>query len=643
MINRSQFLSLVRDAFIFSLPLLIAQLYFKYTYLRYGGMEILERAIDTSNLGLMQYLSLYALDIAETFVVLPLLLIIAGLLASKFKFVLFQMVTGVLLLAGVISWTAYHVIGSFPNPSLVVDYFQTLWIEPEIVSPFNVLTTAQLIKAAAILSIGFIPFLFRNWLSRNYLRGTSAIFLLALLLLPVVVFSVTEKQATIFHQGNIQRMVVSMLPDSDVELPDSAGLNIDVLKKIYQNNVYPGKNVVTGPAAGGTVTVAKKTKPNVVFVVLETASLADYNIFSSKVDMPHTSALLKNSLITKKHFSAYPYSIRANFSMFSSIYDMPTRDMMVDFLIDENPITSDALPQVLSREGYVVKYYFPVRLTQGDKERWMLKYLGFDELWEGLKQANTSAAKSRVTNEELMFDEAIKDIAAFSDNSTPFFLSLVTAIGHAPFPAFDENNQLSRSQKIMALKKFLDGLIGKLTASLKKAGQLDNTILVITGDHGVRNKVEDPSINLAYSNHRSYSVPLLIHYPPVFKQVHEVDWVTSHIDVAPTVLSLMGHDASKYLYQGESVLNESLKERVTFFWGGHYFGTNSLHHKGNYYMENIVTGVKLISDDFMFENNGADNHVESVTYDAYDINYTDIMSKQKSIQYKWAAYMRGRD
>jgi len=63
----------------------------------------------------------------------------------------------------------------------------------------------------------------------------------------------------------------------------------------------------------------------------------------------------------------------------------------------------------------------------------------------------------------------------------------------------------------------MDRLIGKLTAHLKQQGQLDNTMLVITGDHGVRNKVEDPSINLAYSNRRSYNVPLLIFYLPMFR------------------------------------------------------------------------------------------------------------------------------
>jgi len=146
--------------------------------------------------------------------------------------------------------------------------------------------------------------------------------------------------------------------------------------------------------------------------------------------MPNVAALLTNSLIAKNHFTAYPYSIRANYSMFSTIYDMSTRDMMVDYLIDENPISSDALPKLFSDEDYKVKYYYPWPLSQGEKERWMLKYLGFDEIWEGLRQKKGgNIVKNRIRNEELMVDEAIKDIYPFGDNAQPFFLSLVFSIG----------------------------------------------------------------------------------------------------------------------------------------------------------------------------------------------------------------------
>ena len=124
--SKSQYLDLVRKAIVFSMPLLIAQVYFKYTYLRYGGMEILERATNTSNIGLTQYLSLYSLDVVETPVLVPFILILIGLIVSKSRTVLFQIITGLLLLAGVISWTSYHVIGSFPNQSLARDNFQIL-------------------------------------------------------------------------------------------------------------------------------------------------------------------------------------------------------------------------------------------------------------------------------------------------------------------------------------------------------------------------------------------------------------------------------------------------------------------------------------------------------------------------------------
>jgi len=639
MISKNQILDLIQDAYIFSIPLLLAQLYFKYTYLRYGGLEILERAINVSDLSLLDYLSLYTFDVIETLFVLPLILIFVGLLAYRFKFFLFSVITGLFLITGVISWTAYHVIGSFPNPSLVLDYFQTLWTDPEIVSPFSILSVGNLVKIALILLVGLMPYLFRHRLSNFYLQGMPMIFTGILLLVPIIVLASMQEQQTVFHQGNIQRMLVSMTPDSDIELPSSEGLNVESLLRTYRENAFPD---VAHSSLDRNKTFIKKSKPNVIFVVLETASLDDYDIYSAENDMPYISSLIPNSLISKNHFSAYPYSIRANYSMFSSIYDLPTKDMMVDFLIDEDPLASEALPKVLSNEGYKVKYYFPIKLTQGDKERWMLEYLGFDEIWEGLDHEGAPVTNRRVKNEELMFAEAIKDISIFSERTQPFFLSLVMAIGHAPFPEIevDGKSQHSRGEKVTALKIYIDHLIEKLVESLKYHGQLENTILVITADHGVRNKVEDPTINLAYSNNRSYNVPLLIHYPAVFNDTREIKWLSSHIDIAPTILSLMGNETSNYLYQGDSMLNPNLRERVTFFWGGHYFGTNAMHYRGKFYMENIVTGEKLVSDKFLFENYSTGRPDDS---DGFDIDYLTIMENQKNIQYKWAAFLRARD
>jgi len=84
---------------------------------------------------------------------------------------------------------------------------------------------------------------------------------------------------------------------------------------------------------------------------------------------------------------------------------------------------------------------------------------------------------------------------------------------------------------------FLDQQLGQLLQSMQAAGDLDDTIVILTSDHGE----EFNDLKKNYWGHGSNfsefqtKVPLLILWPG--KQRQTFDHRTSHFDVAPTVLS----------------------------------------------------------------------------------------------------------
>lgn len=100
---------------------------------------------------------------------------------------------------------------------------------------------------------------------------------------------------------------------------------------------------------------------------------------------------------------------------------------------------------------------------------------------------------------------------------------------------------------------YVDTQVGHLEAYLEKAGLLDNTILVITADHGEmmgEHNVVTHGKSLFEGEAR---VPLLVHYPPKVK-AGDVTVPVSHLDVLPTILDLAGitpHPA----FQGHSFAN----------------------------------------------------------------------------------------
>jgi len=86
----------------------------------------------------------------------------------------------------------------------------------------------------------------------------------------------------------------------------------------------------------------------------------------------------------------------------------------------------------------------------------------------------------------------------------------------------------------------LDDAVGNLLDRLRERGILDQTIVVITSDHG-ENIGEHGLLDHQFSLHRTIRhVPLIVRYPPRFRAGRIVDEVVRLEDVPPTLLELAG-------------------------------------------------------------------------------------------------------
>lgn len=88
----------------------------------------------------------------------------------------------------------------------------------------------------------------------------------------------------------------------------------------------------------------------------------------------------------------------------------------------------------------------------------------------------------------------------------------------------------------------LDAEIGSLLDGLSAAGILDETLVVITADHG-ENLGDHGLLDHKFSLHRTLThVPLLVRWPGDFSAGRTVDDVVRLEDIAPTVLDVLGLD-----------------------------------------------------------------------------------------------------
>jgi len=132
----------------------------------------------------------------------------------------------------------------------------------------------------------------------------------------------------------------------------------------------------------------------------------------------------------------------------------------------------------------------------------------------------------------------------------PFFALLNYFDAHAPFRSPDEYLERFRGSsdgdidRYDASIAFLDAEVGRLLETLDTRGVLDDTVVVITSDHGElfgEHGLRGHANGLYLSEIR---VPLLVRYPPRVPAGLRVPDAVSLVDLAATILDLSGQPAT---------------------------------------------------------------------------------------------------
>src|SRR4029079_13634812 len=106
-----------------------------------------------------------------------------------------------------------------------------------------------------------------------------------------------------------------------------------------------------------------------------------------------------------------------------------------------------------------------------------------------------------------------------------------------------------------------DELVGRLVDALRQAGTLDNTLIVLTSDHGEALGEHGEDVHGYFVYEATMRVPLVIRGPGV-KAGTRVEGLARTVDLFPTVLELMGVGGGQ-ASSGRSFAPALRGERVT--------------------------------------------------------------------------------
>lgn len=302
---------------------------------------------------------------------------------------------------------------------------------------------------------------------------------------------------------------------------------------------------------------------NLLLFVMETASIEFLDTRQGLPSHPVLDALKDQIYVANNHFSTFPASAEGNLSILTGSY--PPRAIYGTCLIDV-PRDHRRLPGPIGQlrdAGYRTAIYAPYR-SQVPADKVVFEGTGFAQVTYGEQLSGAGSADQRA------FARLESDIAAWAGSGQPFAAAFLPQVGHGPWPP---SLGATIPERGAAIVREQLGWLGQIVDVLRKAGQLDNTVIVLTGDHGVRTSVEDPRVKVGMIDHYSFHVPLLVYAPRATYAGLSSALPSSHVDIAPELGELFGLTPLPS-YQGLAFHNPERATRRGFLMAGWYYGAN---------------------------------------------------------------------
>lgn len=289
-------------------------------------------------------------------------------------------------------------------------------------------------------------------------------------------------------------------------------------------------------------------------IVIQVESLESF-VLNQKINgqeiTPNLNKLLANSLYFSDFYEQVYNGTSSDADLMANTSVYPVRKGSTFFRYPHN--TYNSLPKLLQNNGgYSTVAIHP---DKGAYWNWMdaLKAIGFQRCidsssfkideWIGLGLSDGS------------FLRQVERIAV--NQKQPFYMFMVTLSSHGPFNLPKGYRELNLDEKLDQTKlggyfqsvHYTDKHIGIFLSKLKEDGLLDNTVIVIYGDHtGVHKYYQDevskiqPAEDWWLDDH--HHIPFIIYQSRM--KGGEMKVKGGQVDILPTVAYLMGIDEDKY-------------------------------------------------------------------------------------------------
>ncbi|MBN2134652.1 MAG: sulfatase [Acidobacteria bacterium] len=341
-----------------------------------------------------------------------------------------------------------------------------------------------------------------------------------------------EIQLDDLHEGKTE------FRDFRFDLEDVYGRNCKVRFKYlpaYYSDEYPGPLVLGAPSIS---TERKNNDINVVLISIDTLRADHLGCYGYKRDTsPNIDRFAADNTVFEMVTACSDWTVPSHMSIFSSMYPFEA-GFVKSTRVFEKSYLSDSIPTIT--EYLRNANYMTFGIHGGG---YVSPIYGFDKGFDLYRKSKGDVS--------LAVDRAIELLEKNRDRK--LFLFFHTFEIHAPYIHKDYLMQpgadkMDHKEKVIAAYdsgiKYTDIHIGRLIEWFDKNGLMDNTLFIITSDHGETFRGVNEKSKSGFHGNTLFDsethVPLIIGGVSEFKKSERIKGQVSSVDILPTLTSLLG-------------------------------------------------------------------------------------------------------
>jgi arylsulfatase A-like enzyme len=324
--------------------------------------------------------------------------------------------------------------------------------------------------------------------------------------------------------------------------------------------------------------------PNIIFLVIDALRPDALPCYGNKiVQTPTIERIATNGVVFKEAYTALPKTLPSLCSFLTGLYPRTHGVLEMGIPLRENQAT---LAEILKLKGYVTAAFIANYVLS---EQISGLHQGFDYYFAGfpLKKEAVSISGSFNPLVEKRADTLTESMLYWLENNSAnkFFIWAHYMDPHAAYdPPPPYNKMYSDLKKVLPNFKirpelihyqakikgeedflyylsqyygevsFCDEQIGRLLNFLLDKDLYDNTLIIVTADHGESFGEHKRFFSHGHNlNQENIRIPFILSLPAVIEGGIEIDSPVMSIDMMPTILHLMKIEPASYI-QGESLL-----------------------------------------------------------------------------------------